>query len=67
MRPGDLVMWAHNDHARGLVGLVIAEPWCEEHYEGHTQIVTRVLFSKHPFEEPEEVDVDDVEVISEGR
>jgi len=67
MRPGDLVRWLPNDHARGLVGLVMEEPWCEGDCEGNTQIVTRVLFSKHPYEEPEEVDVDDVEVISEGR
>jgi len=66
MRPGDLVRWAHNDHARGLVGLVTDEPWCVEWDEGATQILTRVLFASHPHEEPATIDVEDVEVISEG-
>ena len=67
MRTGDLVKWVREDHAYGLVGLVVAEPWGTENFEGTTWMVMKVLFSKHPFEEPEEVNVEDMEVISAAR
>ena len=67
MKIGDLVKWVRQDHAYGLVGLVAAEPWCTANFEGNTWMVTKVLFFAHPFEEPEEVDIDDVEVICGAR
>ena len=67
MKLGDLVKWVRQDHAYGLVGLVIAEPWCAENFEGKTWMVTKVLFCQRLFDSPEEVDVEDVELVNEGR
>ena len=66
MKIGDLVRdKVHQDGDE--VCLVVAEPLAEEPEESATVILTRVLFLHHPYSEPEYVDVEDLELISETR
>ena len=68
MKIGDLVRWAvDGHHFYGILGIVTAEPWCVEDNVGETSIRAEVLFVNHPFGTPEVVDVEDVELVNEGR